>query len=33
MSKRILFVAMIMVAPLFFSNIALAQEVKNTGIE
>ena len=37
MSKRIIFVAIFMVAPLFFSNIALAQEEQNkaktTGIE
>ena len=29
MSKRIIFVAIFMVAPLFFSNIALAQEEQN----
>ena len=33
MSKRILFAAIFMVAPLFFSNVALAQEAKTTGIE
>ena len=33
MSKRILFVAIFMVAPLIFSNTALAQEAKSTGIE
>ena len=33
MSKRILFVAIFMVAPLFFSNAALAQDAKTTGIE
>jgi hypothetical protein len=30
MSKRILFAAIFMVAPLFFSNVALAQDAKTT---
>ena len=33
MSKRSLFVAIFMVAPLIYSNTALTQEAKTTGIE